>query len=194
MKIVCIGDSLTYGYGLRRSQIWTNIAQEKLNAEIINEGINGDTTGGMLSRFNDSVINKNPDMVFIMGGSNDLIAGASLGVMQSNIMAMVHQSFSKLIMPIVGIPTKADINNIREDWAEFTDFKRVSSELEKYKSWIFEFSKTFNVNLIDFNTEIDKKITSTNVNIYIDGLHLNQEGQKYMAEIFCQKIYEIKNK
>lgn len=193
MKIICIGDSLTYGYGIKRSNIWTNLAKNKLNIDIINEGINGDTTGGMLSRFNNSVIAKKPDVVFMMGGTNDLIAGATLGVIQANIMAMVHQSFNKLIIPIIGIPSKVDIKNIRKDWAEFSDFYKISSEMEKYKSWIIEFSKTFGVNYIDFNSEIDSIASFLNENIYIDGLHLNEVGQKIMSEIFINKINEMKN-
>lgn len=193
MKIICIGDSLTFGYGIKRSNIWTNLAKDKLNVEIINEGINGDTTGGMLSRFNDSVIIKKPDIVFIMGGSNDLIAGATLGVMQANIMSMVHQSFGKLIVPIIGIPSKVDILNVRKDWAEFTDFYEISSQMEKYKTWIIEFSKTFGVNYIDFNYEVEKSALLLNESIYIDGLHLNEVGHKIMSEIFIEKINEMKN-
>ena len=26
MEIICLGDSLTYGYGVRRSQCWTELA------------------------------------------------------------------------------------------------------------------------------------------------------------------------
>jgi lysophospholipase L1-like esterase len=193
MKIVCIGDSLTYGFGVKRSSVWTNLSKDELNVEMINEGINGDTTGGMISRFNNCVISKQPNIVFIMGGLNDLIAGASLGVMQSNIMSMVHQSFAKLITPIIGIPPKVDLNNIREDWAEFTDFNKVSLQMEKYKIWIIEFCKTFNVKYIDFSSELYEKTNRSNENIYIDGLHLNELGQKYMAEIFSQKINEIMN-
>ena len=97
MKIVCLGDSLTYGFGVRRSKIWTKLAQDKLGIEIINEGINGDTSGGMLSRFQDAVSSKRPDAVLIMGGANDLIVGADLGVVKANIMSMAHQSIAKYI-------------------------------------------------------------------------------------------------
>ena len=48
MKIVCLGDSLTYGFMVRRSKIWTKLSEDKTGFEIINEGISGDTSGGML--------------------------------------------------------------------------------------------------------------------------------------------------
>lgn len=56
MKIVCLGDSLTYGFGVSRSNSWTNIVNEETRLEIVNKGINGDTTSGMLARFNEDVV------------------------------------------------------------------------------------------------------------------------------------------
>lgn len=189
MKIVCIGDSLTYGFGVLKSKTWTTLSKDELGIEIINEGINGDTTGGMISRFNDGVITRKPDIVFIMGGPNDLIAGADLGVVQANIMSMVHQALSKLIMPIVGIPPKMDLENIRNDWALFADFNKIAVELEQYQSWIKKFSKTFNIKYIDFYSEIDNLTKSSN--LYLDGLHLNENGQIMMSKIFCEVIKKL---
>lgn len=189
MKILCIGDSLTYGFGVQRSKIWTNLSKNKLDIEIINEGINGDTTGGMLSRFNDALSREKPSIVFIMGGVNDLIAGASLGTVQANIMSMAHQALSKLIMPIVGIPIRMNLKNIRSDWDSFADFNRIASELELYKSWIKKLSKTFNVKYIDFDSGIDN--LSQTSGLYLDGLHLNEKGQIVMSEIFCNAIRDI---
>lgn len=184
MKIVCLGDSLTYGYGVRRSKVWTKLVEDKLKNEIINEGINGDTSSGMLSRFYNSVYMQRPDLVHIMGGVNDLIVGADIGVVKSNIMSMVHQAAAKFIKPIIGIPPKIDVESVRQDWLEFSDFKRVLIELENYHDWLIEFCKTFNVEYIDYYTELDKLKGSENV--YIDGLHLNDRGNEIMAEIFCQ--------
>lgn len=50
MKLICIGDSLTFGYGVRPSRRWTRLCAQETGWEIVNEGISGDTTGGMLVR------------------------------------------------------------------------------------------------------------------------------------------------
>lgn len=50
MKLICIGDSLTFGYGVHLSQRWTRLCAQETGWELVNEGINGDTTGGMLTR------------------------------------------------------------------------------------------------------------------------------------------------
>ena len=186
MKIVCIGDSLTYGYGVRRSKVWTKIAEEKLKIEIINEGINGDTSSGMLSRFHNSVYMQKPDSVHIMGGINDLIVGADIGIVKTNLMSLVHQASAKYIKPIIGIPTKIDEGNVRKDWAEFSDFHEVAKEFDKYYLWLKDFCKTFSVQYIDYYTEFDK--LKNRQDVYLDGIHLNERGHEIMAEIFCQHL------
>lgn len=57
-----------------------------------------------------------------MGGVNDLIVGADIAIVKSNLMSLVHQASAKFIRPIIGIPTRIDVANVREDWAEFSDF------------------------------------------------------------------------
>lgn len=194
MKIVCLGDSLTYGFGVRRSKAWTKLAQDKLGTEVINEGICGDTTSGMLSRFHNAVYAKSPEAVLIMGGVNDLIIGADLGIVKSNIMSMAHQSVARYIDPIIGIPTKIDLENVRQDWAEFSDFNKVAEGLCKYQGWIKEFCKTFNFKYIDFYSEFVKEAGDKARDLYIDGLHFNERGNEIMAEIFCRSIIDFRNK
>ncbi|HEV3408796.1 MAG TPA: GDSL-type esterase/lipase family protein, partial [Chthoniobacterales bacterium] len=54
--ILCLGNSLTDGYGLARSQAYPALLAEKIRAEglgkfeIINAGVSGDTTAGGLRR------------------------------------------------------------------------------------------------------------------------------------------------
>ena len=50
MKLICLGDSLTFGYGVRVSQRWTHLCAQDTGWKIVNEGVSGDTTGGMLAR------------------------------------------------------------------------------------------------------------------------------------------------
>ncbi len=188
MKIVCLGDSLTYGYGVRRSRSWTRLSQEKLGIEVMNEGINGDTTSGMLSRFHSAVYAKKPDAVLIMGGVNDMIVGADSGTVKSNIMAMAHQSISKYIDPIVGIPTRIYPENVREDWAGFSDFEKVADEMNTLRSWTKEFCRTFNIKYIDFYSEFENETGGNTKELYLDGLHFNEKGNEIMAEIFCRSI------
>lgn len=56
MRLICIGDSLTFGYGVHLSQRWTQLCAQETGWELVNEGINGDTTGGMLARMQGGVL------------------------------------------------------------------------------------------------------------------------------------------
>lgn len=162
---------------------------QETRLEIINKGINGDTTSGMLVRFNEDVLQNSPDIVFIMGGTNDFIAGAGNEVINSNIMAMVHQAYAKNIIPIIGIPLKPDIPNVREDWSSFTDFNTVSKKLESYNYWIKKFSVTFNTDFVDFYSEYNKSMEKEGYKkLYFDGLHPTKEGHRMIANIFIKSI------
>mgnify|MGYP006328876335 CR=1 FL=1 len=47
--LYCLGDSLTFGAGVRTSEKWTSlVASERLRT--VNLGVPGDTTAGMLAR------------------------------------------------------------------------------------------------------------------------------------------------
>ena len=72
-KLICLGDSLTFGLRVPQSQTWPRLVQET-GVEVINLGICGDTTGGMLSRLQ-TVLREHGTTqayVLIMGGSNDI--------------------------------------------------------------------------------------------------------------------------
>ena len=78
MKIVCFGDSLTYGYGVLEHIAYPYYLSKELPKaypqytwEIRNSGINGHTTREALARLKGSVLQHKPQIVFIWFGSND---------------------------------------------------------------------------------------------------------------------------
>ena len=83
MEIICIGDSLTYGYGVRRTQRWTELATERSGWKLINHGVCGDTTGGMLVRMREILRDlhsgKDERCFLLMGGYNDLVPQIFVG-------------------------------------------------------------------------------------------------------------------
>lgn len=102
MKLICIGDSLTFGYGVHLSQRWTQLCAQETGWELVNEGINGDTTGGMLARMQGGVLAElregglgaDRPYVLLMGGSNDVFYSGSDAAARGNMGAMIHQLFS----------------------------------------------------------------------------------------------------
>lgn len=68
MKIICFSDSLTFGYQVTRAEKWHVIAAKKTGIQLVNRGVNGDTTEGMLGRIKQQVFDAKPDGVILMGG------------------------------------------------------------------------------------------------------------------------------
>ncbi|WP_311734730.1 GDSL-type esterase/lipase family protein [Clostridium chauvoei] len=67
-NFVFIGDSLIFGYGVPKNKNWVTKLNDALDFNIINKGINGNTTTDMLVRFSEDVISNKPKLIFLMGG------------------------------------------------------------------------------------------------------------------------------
>lgn len=185
MKIICIGDSFTRGFGVNRgwlSRLSDSISSEGI--ELINKGINGDTTSGMLARFKDDVAAETPKYVIITGGLNDFISGSSLEIPKNNYMAMVHHSFHYNVIPIVGIEPDFNPSIIRQDWASFCDFNEAAKKHSELCIWLKELCRTFNLFYIDFCTEFKRvQINNPHTSYFIDGLHLTEDGHERISKI-----------
>ena len=87
--VYCIGDSLTAA-GYYETELAALLGSQ---FTVVNKGINGDTTSGMLNRFTTDVLNHDPDFVVIWGGVNDIAwAGLSLATTESNLQSMYTQA------------------------------------------------------------------------------------------------------
>src|SRR5256885_1181878 len=78
-RIVILGDSITAGYGLERSQAYPALLQQKVDAaalpyEVVNAGVSGDTTAGGLRRV-DWALGQGADVLVIALGGNDGLRG-----------------------------------------------------------------------------------------------------------------------
>lgn len=72
MKIVCLGDSLTWiGYGASYYEELVRLMPEH---ELINAGEGGNTVINLLRRVDDDVLRHQPDGVFVMVGGNDAVS------------------------------------------------------------------------------------------------------------------------
>ncbi len=88
--IICFGDSLTYGTGASQGMDYPSQLSRMLNKPVINAGVPGDTTGRALMRLERDVISKNPDIVLITLGGNDLKNGVSKDTAFRNLREIVE--------------------------------------------------------------------------------------------------------
>lgn len=184
LKIVCIGDSLTRGYKIKSTEVWTRIVQEKYGFQVLNKGVIGDTSEGMLERFQKDVIEKKPTHVIIMGGINDLIKKTSVDIIYSNIVAMIQKSEANKITPIIGIQVISEPTMAEQYWPGVDDFTRINKGLMDLRKLIIEFGKNSHIQIVDFYDEVSKHFAMDNkYDLYIDGVHLTAKGNEIMAKI-----------
>jgi acyl-CoA thioesterase-1 len=95
--VLVLGDSLSAGYGLSRSESWTSLLQQRINEsgrsyKVVNASISGDTTRGGVARLPRSLKIHQPALVVIELGGNDGLRGIPPEEIRQNLAEMVRLS------------------------------------------------------------------------------------------------------
>ena len=103
--IVCMGDSLTAGYGVDENQAYPALLEKRLHETgltytVINAGISGETSSGALSRL-DWMLTLNPDIVILETGANDGLRGVDPALTRRNIETIVSDLQARGIIVVL---------------------------------------------------------------------------------------------
>jgi acyl-CoA thioesterase-1 len=95
--LLVVGDSLSAEYGLARGTGWVALLEQKLksqklDANIVNASISGETTSGGRTRLPALLSKHRPDVVVIELGANDGLRGLPVPAAEANLRAMVDAS------------------------------------------------------------------------------------------------------
>lgn len=190
-KIVCLGDSLTEGFDLDEKQRWTSLLNEKFSTEFINKGISGDTTAGMLARFQSMVVDSKPEYVIIFGGTNDVSLGIKKNIILGNLLAMIKIALYYGITPILGIPTSTyceEKNNTRNKEL-YLPSKKMDKRIKKLQKFILEFAIDRDLQFINFSKYLNSSDYTE------DGIHHNANGHQKMMKNVEEALNKLlKNK
>jgi lysophospholipase L1-like esterase len=150
---------------------------EVIDAEIINKGINGNTTTDMLERFERSVLRFEPTHVIIMGGINDIICRDSFDRITWNLRVMAEQARENNIKVIFGLPTAVDE----------PEFERL---LVRIRLWIINYAAEHNLPIIDFASAFfdENNMVLTEL-LLVDGGHPTIEGYQAMFKVIDLNIF-----
>ena len=187
MKIICIGDSLTYGYGVGYGVCWVDLLKELSGTPCLNFGVNGDTSGYMLDRATRKIIPEyvEPDnIVVIMGGANDVLTYGANDNDVNNIIRIAKASKTKGAIPIVGIQPgffkslypfygPLSLEKLNENFNSFAD------------SLILECKKR-EIAFIDL-----RDIFQNHSNLFSDGVHPTNVGHKLIADELLKTILKF---
>ena len=91
VTVVAFGDSITAGVGTTGNNDYVARLSDRTGVSIINEGRSGDTTGSALNRLDGAVLARDPDIVIVFLGGNDLLQGVSVQNRIANITTIVER-------------------------------------------------------------------------------------------------------
>lgn len=179
VKIVAIGDSITYGYPYAPALSWFNLAAERFRLEYVNQGINGDTTDGMLSRFDRDVLRHKPSHVIIMGGSNDAYGGSDTSQVADNIQTMAQLALQSGATPVIGLPIPC--NDSYEE-----------SLLGQYREQMRHYADCSGIAYIDFHKAmVDASGVRIKDGLHCDGIHPSKAGYRVMAGVAAEILARL---
>lgn len=163
--ILAFGDSLTYGFGVKRELSYPSIIQSRTSFKVINAGVNGEVSAEGLKRL-PLFLEKKPDLVILCHGGNDIIRNLPAKELKQNLLTMIQrieQSGAEILF--VGVPNF--------DLFGF-DTHEVYEEIAEETGVVFE-SKVLTT------ISKDRSLKS-------DYVHPNEKGYEKMAEAFMQYL------
>ena len=183
--LVCHGDSLTEASDLDDPAIWTSLVEGRLKIKVLNSGIGGDTTAGLLSRFYPDVVEHRPDYVLIMGGTNDLWWDLDIKLIQANIFTMTCQAEYHHIVPLVGLPIPMVIERARNQdfMAPQGGYKKCMEKLAVLVRNLTTLAQQNDIACLDFYHPFWNESGAVEEKYFLeDGLHPNKAGHRLMAK------------
>ncbi len=181
MKLVCIGDSLTFGYDVPAAARWTTILAKKTGMTVINQGRCGDTTGGMMFRVHHMDLAPY-DAFFFMGGSNDILRNVWPDRTLRNMAAIADRLDEERKPVCVGIPILTKNESAFFGWQDAASVGRHNDELTQYRQWLLEFARKRGYGAVDFYDALKRAEAAGGAELYADGVHPNERGYAVMAQ------------
>lgn len=170
LTVLCLGDSLTEGYGVAPEQAFPAILERRLrergrqDVRILNAGISGSTTASAVSRLRWQ-LRANPDVLLLALGGNDGLRGLGVDQMRKNLseaIDLARQHEVRVLLAGMQIPLNYGPEYRRGFEAVFTDL-----------------GKREGVHLIPFLLEGVAAEKALNLP---DGIHPNAAGHERVAE------------
>ena len=114
--VLVLGDSLSAGYGLKKTQAYPALLSEKAEAagqrlHVINAGVSGDTTAGGLRRL-PHLLDQPIDVFIVELGINDIFRGVPVAQIEANLqkiidLARAHSPQVRIIIAGMQLPQTA---------------------------------------------------------------------------------------
>ena len=179
MKILCFGDSNTYGYDPRSyfggqypaQHRWVDLLAQKLNCTAVNAGENGreiPRREGELQRFDLMLSNQKPlDLLLVMLGGNDLLQGNSVETIAQRMEDFLTRiPLEKSQIVLIGPPRMKPGAWITDD--------RLLEDCVRLNAAYRTVAEKLGVRFVD--------ATGWDIDVTYDGVHYSEKGHQTFAE------------
>lgn len=183
-RVVLVGDSIT--------AFWTDPAKSSVILDeptFIFRGVGGSSTGQMLLRFRQDVLNLHPRVVVILAGTNDILIrddDIAFERFRNNIRTMCEMAMDRHISLILGsIPPQTDTGH-KEDLHHMRSIPLWNSWLRRYAHCIGAGFTDYYPVLVGAQHEFRSALT-------YDNIHPNRAGYSIMQPLLHNEVRIIKN-
>ena len=172
-RVVFMGDSIT--------QAWKIEGPDSMfpGKPYLNRGISGQTTPQMLARFRQDVIELQPKVVVILGGTNDMAGNTgpmTLKQTEDNLASMADLATANKIRVVLCSVTPA----IDFWWAPG---QKPASKIAELNAWIKEYAAEKGYAYVDFYSALKDPDGGLPPNLSHDGVHPNPAGFAIMGPL-----------
>ncbi len=186
LQIICHGDSLTEGADVDALLRWPSLLQAALDVKVINTGIGGDSTAGMLSRFPTDVVKHKPRAVILLGGTNDFWWDLSLKTSISNLYTMAYQAQYYGIVPLFGLALPFDVTQAQkqDENAPGAGYEKLFEKIQQLNTRLKALAQVDQITVINFHDLFLTDGRNVRTDCYLeDGVHPNVNGHQLMADL-----------
>lgn len=204
--IVGFGDSITLGYGvdinvshIDRLERYMPQYYPSISWNIINSGINGDTTREAIGRITKDVLIHNPNIVLVLFGSND----SALYENQFRTQVEFEQNLTKIIQAIKGHNNRTGLNGCIPIPVLITPPPvcdddpmpyNTNNRLKQYGYIVKSLATKFHCPLIDFFEYLLEEGGDQLCNYFQpDGVHLSNKGYDCLYDCVFSGISKLIN-
>ena len=186
IKIIhCFGDSLTAGFGVLPGQGWVELLDKRMQGiSFYNHGACGAGVRDIFDLMEGFTARPGKEEgFFFMGGTNDILCGLRLEVLERIVETEVGNISEKVPLTL-GIPISATEKSIYTGWQQEDFFEANQKDLEKYGEFLRSLSAGLSLPFIDF-----QKALPVDDRYYSDGIHPNRTGYERMADC-AEKLWK----
>jgi lysophospholipase L1-like esterase len=175
-KIIMLGNSITEGGN------WKKLLKD---STVINRGISGDVTFGVLNRLDD-IVKRTPSKIFILIGINDLSRNTPEEVILENLFAIVRRIKSGSPMTEVFVQSILPTN---ESFKNFPPaFHGKGLHITTINTQLARYADKMNYHFIDLYTQFLDSNGLMDAKYATDGLHLSPAGYQNWVRILSSDI------